>query len=163
MSEMKVIEFYQECKPCEGTGLYSGMGEGKDCGVVCHNCKGTGRYKFKHSYNEFTGRKPKDVKHVYETNPGISVGEGNGHLFRDFGGMPYEEWQKTGQFPPKSENRMYTCPSWWYQSANYDLKPDWKECGYGAFSNCEHFCNKHKCWDRFDAEQEIEKKEELVE
>lgn len=50
--------------------------------------------------------------------------------------------------------RKFTCPAWWYQSVDYEKKPDWEECiGMGSFSNCKHFKNKDFCWERFDKEQ----------
>jgi hypothetical protein len=49
--------------------------------------------------------------------------------------------------------RKYTCPAWWYQSADYKKKPNWKEClACGSFSSCKHFSIKQNCWDRFDKE-----------
>jgi hypothetical protein len=67
--------------------------------------------------------------------------------------MPFKEWEAGLPFPPKSENRAYTCPAWWYQSENYKLKPEWETCpGIGLFSSCKHFCTKEKCWERWDKE-----------
>jgi hypothetical protein len=49
--------------------------------------------------------------------------------------------------------RNYTCPAWWYQSADYTKKPEWEECiACGSFSECKNFSNKEKCWEKFDAE-----------
>jgi len=152
---MKKIEFDEKCPSCSGTGLYIGMGERDGAAVVCYTCDGTGKYHFIHEYDEFENRinNPK-AKRVYETNPGICVGEGNNCKLEDFGGMPYSDWIKNKKFPNKSEMRKYTCPAWWYQSANYKLKPDWKEClACGSFSSCKHFGNKEKCWERFDSER----------
>jgi len=148
------IEIDIECPYCKGTGLYSGMGEDKDCAVVCHYCRGTGCYHYKYSYNIFKGRKDKKgIKWVYETNPGIRVGEGDGYRFDDFGGMSYRDWKASGKFPEKSENRKFVCPAWWYQSVDDDKKPDWNECIVcGTFSSCKHFKNKHLCWERWDTE-----------
>jgi len=52
-----------------------------------------------------------------------------------------------------SENRLFTCPAWWYQSADYEKKPRWKECLVcGSFSSCNSFVEKEKCWKRWDVE-----------
>lgn len=83
------IKREQECSYCEGTGLYSGMGEGKYFAVQCYYCKGTGKFIFEHTYNLFKGRKkaPSGVKRVLQCNPGIYVGAGSGYTLEDFGGV----------------------------------------------------------------------------
>lgn len=149
----KIFEVKEKCPSCKGTGIYVGMAEKNGAGVVCHTCKGTGCHKFIHTYEDFVFREQrKGIKHVYETNPGIGVGNAHGFKFEDFGGMPYEDWLAGKSFPDGSEMRKFTCPAWWYQSANYDLKPTWKECGWGSFSACKYFETKEKCWERFDKE-----------
>jgi len=148
-----IIEFDEQCKPCKGTGLYVGMAEYDGAAVVCHTCKGTGLHHVKIEYNDFTGRKERlNIKRVFETNPGIGVGEGKQRFsLSDFGGMPYKEWLQGLPFPKKSEMRKFTCPAWWYQSADYDLKPNWDKCGWGgSFSGCKHFHEKDKCWEQWD-------------
>jgi hypothetical protein len=151
------IEFDEKCKACEGTGLFQGMGEMGGRGgaaVVCHDCKGTGCYHYEYEYEDFTEREKKaGVKHVVEVNPGIGVGEGNGYKFSDFGGMSYEDWLAGKPFVAGMEMRKFTCPAGWYQKADYEKKPNWKECiGWGSFSGCDSFCNKEKCWERWDKE-----------
>ena len=152
----KVFKVKEKCQQCNGTGIYAGMAERDGCGVVCHHCKGTGCHEFEHTYEDFEKRETrKDLKHVLEANPGIMVGTGNGHKFSDFGGMSYEDWLSGCQFKRGMEMRKYTCPAWWYQSTNYDLKPNWDECGWGgSFSACKQFEQKQKCWEKFDLEQE---------
>ena len=151
-----VIEFKQQCKTCKGTGLYSGMGEGDGCAVVCHVCGGEGGHHVKIEYDDFEGRKIRPgIKHVYEINPGIKVGKSDKYEFSDFGGMPYEDWLAGKPFVPGMENRLCTCPAWWYQGVNSEKNPDWKECRDmlgRPFSSCPHFKNKAACWARWDEE-----------
>ncbi|MCK5639905.1 MAG: hypothetical protein KAJ19_03880 [Gammaproteobacteria bacterium] len=162
MAEQK-IEYDCECDVCQGTGLYVGMGERAGAAVVCSSCKGTGHRHIVIKYCDFEGRQPReDVRRVYATNPGIAIGEGNGHKLEDFGGMPLADWENGEPFPNKSENRAFTCPAWWYQSADYSKKPDWRDgdiqcAGLGSFSRCPHFHEKTKCWAKWDAEQSSNK------
>ena len=152
----KIIEFDEQCQSCNGTGLYSGMCEGKGAAVVCSTCNGTGCEHFKHTYEEFKGRKPRSgIKRVYEVNPGIGIGEGNGHTLEQFGGMSYTDWSVGKPFPAGSENREFTCPAWWYQIADYKCKPNWSECWGNTgsrFSKCPYFNKKSRCWERWDRE-----------
>ena len=144
------------CESCKASGLYIGMGERDGAAIVCHRCKGTGAATLE--YDDFQGRTARlKVRRVYQTNPGICIGEGNGHRLEQFGGIPYEEWARGGEFPRRgSENREFTCPAWWYQSADYDRMPKWKECEGSLgrpFSACPSFGDKAGCWRRFDKEQ----------
>ncbi len=149
------FETEAKCEDCKGTGLYVGLAERDGMAVVCHTCKGTGCRKIIVNYEDFEGRKErKGIKRVIETNVGIITGEKDDLKLDHFGGMPYEDWKNGKIFPPKSEMRNFVCPAWWYQSANYDLKPNWEECiGWGTFSGCKCFLTKEKCWTKFDAEQ----------
>jgi len=128
--------------------------------VVCHTCKGTGCERIVVDYEPFAGRlAPEGVFRVFEANPGIVIGRGPHGIYKlvDFGGQPVIDWLNGTPFPPKSENRAFTCPAWWYQSADYNKKPKWDECiGCGSFTNCAHFDSKEKCWERFDAEQLVQ-------
>lgn len=160
----KTVEFDQKCQSCNGTGLYVGLGERDGAAVVCAQCEGTGCFHFRHEYETFQKRIVReDVEHVVEVNPGICIGKAEGkYSLGDFGGMTYNEWRAGKDFCAGSENRLFTCPSWWYQSADYDKKPDWCECNFGgSFANCERFCQKAKCWERFDIEQQMEPVEPL--
>lgn len=156
MKMKHTIEFDEKCKPCKGTGLYVGLAENDGAAVVCYICKGTACHHVKYEYDDFEGKeiRPK-VTRVFEINCGIGIGEGEnkGVTFKleDFGGMDYTDWLEDKPFPPKSEMRKFTCPCWWYQSVD-GKKPSWKECGYGYFSDCEHFSTKEKCWERWDEE-----------
>jgi hypothetical protein len=150
----KKIEFDQECSTCNGTGLYVGMGERDGVAVVCHYCGGTGKYHYIHEYNEFKGRKVReDIDRVIEVNAGICVGKDKNGNSEWAGGMPYINWLNGDKFVRGMEMRGHTCPAWYYQSADYKRMPKWNECiGIGSFSGCKHFCNKDKCWTRFDEE-----------
>lgn len=147
-----IVEWVQQCKSCEGTGLYVGMAERDGGAVVCHSCKGTGRQHMRVEYEEFKGRrKHPTATHVYYVNPGVVADCGRVVP----GGVPYRGWEED----PESvkavgrEMRAHTCPAWWYQSADYDRKPDFEWCRpCGMFSRCEHFQNKAECWERWDKE-----------
>ena len=149
----KVIEFDEKCQNCGGTGLYVGMAERDGAAIMCHTCQGTGCHKFHHEYEEFNKRVEKrGVVRVYQTNPGIMLG---GKRLEDFGGMPVKEWESGLPFLPGMENRKYTCPAWWYQSADYKLQPDWHECNSAlgkSFSKCNSFPTKAECWKKWDLE-----------
>ena len=154
----KVFEVKEKCRACNGTGLYYGMGEGGGIAVVCHDCKGTGEFHFRHEYEDFAGRiKREDIIQVAQTNPGYKLGAVNGSIAW-VGGMPYEEWLNNKPFAEGMEMREITCPCWWYQCTDYDRKPDWNEClsSLGrSFSGCKHFETKEKCWERWDKENGI--------
>jgi len=153
----KVFEVEEYCANCEGTGIFVGFAEKDGAGVVCHSCDGTGCIHYVHEYEEFVQRKDvsRKIKRVYQVNPGVGIEENDECSLEDFGGMPIKEWEAGLPFPPKSENRKFTCPSWWYLSANYDLKPTWDACHHSwgrSFSECPFFKTKEKCWERFDKE-----------
>lgn len=153
---MPKIEIEHECEACKGTGLYQGFAEHDGAAVVCNGCRGTGKAIFKMDYKEFTGRKKRHgVKRVFQANVGIGVGKAGGkYKLEDFGGISFKDWEKGKSFGPGTEMRAFVCPAWWYQTVDYDKKPDWKECrACGSFSNCSHFEKKAECWKRFDEEQ----------
>jgi hypothetical protein len=131
------------------------MGERDGAAVVCHDCKGAGKRHMHIVYEDFEQLERRDdVKRVYQTNPGICIGSGGQYELSDFGGIPYEDWLDGGSFGAGTENRQFTCPSWWYQSADYKRMPKWGECDESlgrTFSRCPHFSTKAKCWARFDS------------
>lgn len=143
----KEFKVKQICKSCSGTGIYTGLAERDGSGVICHTCKGTGCHEFIHKYEEFKSKKIiENIKHVVEVNPGICIGNKGEYKFNDFGGISYTAWLNGKSFPKGSEMRKFTCPAWWYQSANYKLKPNWDECiGVGSFAQCPNFINKINC------------------
>ena len=154
----RIIEYDCKCASCKGTGLYVGMAERNGAAVVCHTCDGAGR---RHVVIEYEDPEPLErkaaVSRVFETNPGIVIGNGKEGEYQlsDFGGMPYDDWFNGKAFPAKSENRRFTCPRWWYQSADYKKAPEWDECycSLGStFSSCTYFKTKERCWARWDAE-----------
>jgi hypothetical protein len=153
VSEKVELDAIVECTSCEGTGLYVGMAERDGAAVECHTCKGTGGEHVEHSYTRFTKRKArKGVTHVYRVNPGICAAPGAVP-----GGVSLRVWQEDPKAAakPGAEMRQHTCPAWWYQSADYEKKPEWKECWDNlgrSFSQCKHFAVKAKCWDRWDDE-----------
>jgi hypothetical protein len=111
------------------------------------------------TYKDFTGRKLRtDVSRVVRVNPGIILGVGatkRGEILtrESFGGLNYEDWFNGKPFVPGTEDRAHTCPAWFYQSADYDKRPKWDECGVcGTFSDCKEFKNKAACWARWDKE-----------
>ena len=152
----RVIEYKCRCEVCHGTGIYVGMAERDGSGIVCHSCKGSGYQEKTITYHDFDGRiRRGDVLRVFQSNPGIAVGKSKerGLTLRAFGGMPYKDWNSGKPFPLGSEMREFTCPAWWYQGVDYEMKPDWDEClGCGAFSSCDNFSTKSECWKRWDSE-----------
>jgi len=127
------------------------MAERDGFAVQCKACKGAGESTLHVDYDDFDGRLPRQgVFRVLECNPGICAGGTS-----NFGGMPYADWASGLPFPPGSEMREFTCPAWWYQSANYAKRPDWDECKENmgwSFSKCRCFNNKAACWARWDKE-----------
>jgi len=155
---MHVIVYDQKCKACNGTGLYIGLAERDGAAIVCHVCGGTGKHHVKIEYEDFIARLPhRKAEHVFQCNPGICIGRGTLEEYKlsDFGGMSYQDWLNGKAFERGMENRLFTCPAWWYQSADYELKPKWDECcGCCRFAGCKHFKKKDECWKRFDKERE---------
>lgn len=145
-----IIEWVQKCKDCKGTGIFVGMAEQHSgYGIVCYSCKGTGKQHKKIEYEEFEEKEISHVSKVLQTNPGIYLGNG----IDDFGGLLYNDWRNGEEFPMGSEMRKFTCPTWWFQYADYTKEPGWDECMIdGKFSNCKHFPNKDQCWKRWDEE-----------
>jgi len=138
-----------KCKSCDGTGIRSGLVKNKKVGIVCSDCKGTGWREIVEEWEDFEGKvKRKDVERVVEANLGILMDEDP-----ECGGMLYNDWLEKGSFPPKSENRKYSCPCWWYQAVDSKLKPNWEECPYGIrFDKCSNFKKKYICWRKWDRE-----------
>jgi hypothetical protein len=152
MPDLKEGEFLRRC-PRE-VALWH---EVKPVGFGCEVHRGgSGYIFFKMEYQEFHARKLRDdVTWILQMNPGIVVGKGKHgeYVFSDFGGMPYQDWLKGRPFEIGMENRMFTCPAWWYQNADYNKKPNWDECDGtlgSSFSSCPSFVSKEKCWKKWD-------------
>jgi hypothetical protein len=143
-------EIDAQCSACGGTGLYSGMAESKDLAVVCSRCEGSGKMLV--TYTPFTSRKKRrGIKRVIATSTGYKL---NAELVGQYG-LSYKDWENGKLFTRGTEVRNFSCPGSWYQSADYDRKPNWDECaspGY-SWSECKHYGTKEKCWERWDREQ----------
>lgn len=150
----KTIKIKHACCACEGTGLYVGYAERDGAAVVCARCKGQGWQES--IFQEFTERKKRrGIRRVFETNPGIGIGERDGITLSDFGGMPFKDWMAGKLFVPGMENRAYTCPRWWTQCTGGPM-PEWDECYSSlgkSFSSCICFNDKAACWRRWDEER----------
>jgi hypothetical protein len=155
---MKKVEMVVECPSCEGTGLYSGVGESKNVAIICHRCDGTGAFNYSYSYNEFTKRKIKDgIERVYlkGTRYKLSLGkvnfDGVGEIDMDKEGVSYSEFLD-GKKP--EHIRKLECPLLADQSACHKIKGFVEECdeygvGWGdSITNCKNQHNKHECWGR---------------
>jgi hypothetical protein len=159
MSE-KTIDLKIECPSCKGTGLYSGMGEGKGVAVICNNCKGTGKFNYKYTYKPFTGRKErKDVKRVYLSGLGYRIGLGKinfsngiGEIDMDKEGVSYDEFIN-GKMP--EHIKKLGCPMNADQGACHAKKGFVNTCNElglslgGLITNCKNQPNRLECWKRF--------------
>ena len=155
MSEItwsRSVAWTQECKSCQGTGLYVGLGERDGAAVVCKTCQGTGEQTMRFEYRAFEGRRlRKDVTQVYATGSGIVLSPQVTP-----GGVPYEQWQQHPESVDArgTELREQTCPAWWHQNHQRELQPDWDECKpVLSFPKCPLFPDKAGCWEQFDREQ----------
>ena len=150
---IKYIRHKEECSSCNGTGVYIGMAERDGAAIVCSNCNGSGCYSYFHIYTPFVERQTiKNIKRVYEANPGFVIGEGDKFKLKDFGGISYSDWKNGKDFTKGSEMRSCVCPLWWQQSTsnnNQKLK-QCKDSGLGRFDSCPHFKNKDDCWKQWD-------------
>ena len=149
----KEIKIKHRCATCSGTGLYVGILERDGAAVVCNKCKGLGWQE--EIFVEFAGREErKGVCRVFQASSGIVIGDGEGIKLSDFGGMPLSDWLAGKQFERGMENRTYTCPQQWAQSAVV-TGPNFEECKPGHyFSQCRLYANKSECWGRWDRENE---------
>lgn len=138
------------CEACKGSGLYVGFGAMDGAAVQCHTCKGSGITQITYTLPLPSRPDKVGVDRVFLANPGIGITNAV------TGGIPYSDWRKGKPFTPGSEMRNETCPAWWYQSADYNKKPDWKKCFDGgiAYPACPHFKDKAACWAQWDKENQ---------
>jgi hypothetical protein len=158
--EMKKIEMDIQCQACNGTGVYSGIGECHDVVVICWKCKGTGKYHYVFPYEEFTGRKDRSgIKRVYLSGYGYKIGTGIinfakiGEIDMDKEGVSYDEF-KNGKMP--EHIKTLACPMLADQGACHDIKGFVDGCNklhggwIGYIPDCKYRKNVDECWKRFD-------------
>ena len=146
------------CKACGGTGLYVGMAERDGAAVICWQCNGTGAYEYEEHYEVFTERKKRyDVRRVFAHGGGyVHTAEDAGDLKFSEAGAEYGEWLE-GKRPAPMKS-LY-CP---YQWTNQDMQSRdhthyamyQTRCSVlwgGMIKDCEHFSDKAKCWELFEA------------
>ena len=135
------------CNPCQGTGLYDGMGERDGLMIVCNSCKGNGYTKINISYTRFTGLINREgVERVISNNPGVVMAPSITK-----GGVSYAVFLKEPNSPHRfgREVREWYCPAWWYRKRFFD------ECDQvtSMYKDCPSFSQKQDCWSGFDAMQ----------
>ena len=147
-----------ECKSCQGTGVYQGVGECDGAFVVCTTCQGTGMIEY--HYTPFTGLNlnPK-CKRVYNTSCGYAISDED--VIRDDGvilpfsmaGCTYDDWLNG---VPPLPIKFLGCPLLTDQGGCHAIDGFVAECnrlngGYiGVIPTCKNKKNSAECWDRFD-------------
>lgn len=157
---MPKIEMFIECSACGGSGVYSGIGEGEGVAIICHQCKGTGKYFYIYHYTEFTGRKIKeDIERVYKTGSRFKLGLGKvdfkdvGIIDMDKEGVSYKEFL-SGYLP--EHIKELECPMMADQGVCHDKEGFVEECNrlHGGWISyipkCKNAANKLECWKRFE-------------
>lgn len=172
------------CGACKGTGIYKGVAERDDLGVICSYCNGKGYYTLELNQNMQLVQDEK-TGIVYRVNEGIIDGHvalfdklqkrddvnyvmyGTGRFFSpeylfehgasEINVIRYSEFLE-GKLPLPM--MQYTCPrqlSQRYGNAEFN-----NDCGWGSFSDCEKF-GTQECWKKFygDAETIAEKQNVL--
>jgi len=151
---MAKIEMDITCQSCKGTGLYSGMGESKNCAVVCWKCKGTGKYRYVFEYEPFVERVLRnDIERVFARTCGIKHGaedyqQKNGDLIEfSKGGASYEDWLNgTEPLPMKA---LY-CPKIW-TSQKWNSEKCEKHCHAGMLIHrCPMHSEMDECWKEYE-------------
>lgn len=153
MSAENWITVETQCGSCNGTGLYSGMGERGGLAVVCRTCKGSAKSEV--TYQPFTGRKPprQGVTHVISSNPGVFL---NAEIAAS-SAMTVHEWLSGKQFTDKqTQFRSFQCPHQYTQNtvgANIEGYVPALHCAknyVNTFTLCPEYERKHLCWAEFD-------------
>ena len=159
------MELDIECRACGATGLYKGMAERGACAVVCCDCKGTGKKTI--HVKEFKGRKKRDdIKRVFGGSYGYAhtdkdtVAEEGGTLHFSRFGCTYEDWLKGAK--PKPMEELY-CP-YIYDNQGIGNEP-FLECADEhmwscSITDCTHYKDKHKCWERWNRGEAYKHKKE---
>ena len=150
-----VIEY--ECPSCKGRGLYQGSSERDGAAVICYKCNGTGKRTFK--AKSFVGRKIADgVTRVFDSS-GYCVSakdrvtEDGVKLTFSQWGCTYEEWL-AGARPVPLKGLM--CP-YMHDNRGIGNEPLGGKCAegnlrpFGRISDCQHYANKAKCWEEYEA------------
>ncbi len=175
------------CESCEGTGIYKGVAEHDDLGVICHYCNGTGNYVLNVEdnmqlvrdnnngvvYVVIDGIISHQVELFKELNRRTDVNYvmyGTGRFFSptylfehgasEINVIRYEEFLN-GVLPlPIKE---YVCPR--------QLSQDYGDCSFdndcfshcsGSFAKCDKY-GKLECWNKFyDGAQTIDEKQAVM-
>lgn len=162
---MKKIEMDIQCQSCKGTGVYVGMAERDGAAVVCHTCKGNGKYKYKFEYEEFDGlKKREDVTRVFKQSYGFVIAprkldfKNIGEIDMTKEGVSYDDFTK-GAMPSHIKN--LACPMLADQSACHSIKGFTDDCDKldggcllgRMLTSCKNQQNKLDCWKRFEQAQ----------
>lgn len=180
------------CGSCKGTGIYKGMTEKDDLGVICYNCNGTGNYILNiednmqlvrdnqngvvyvvedgvitHSTELFEELKRReDVNYVmYATSRVFSPTWLFEHGASEINVIRYEEFLN-GMLPLPM--REYTCPGYMIQNyGNNKYNTEYNCYDHGAygshpFSDCSLY-GTMECWDKFYGDAKtIEEKQNVL-
>ena len=143
-----------QCKSCKGTGIFKGMAERGNAGVICHTCNGKGSVEFE--YEDFVRLIIRDdIARVYEghgfciTDNDIYTEEGNLIRFSE-GGCTYGEW--LSGIKPKPIKDLY-CP-YIYDNRGIGDEP-LPRCReglkkFGSITNCIFYDDKETCWEMLE-------------
>lgn len=155
----KKIEMDIMCPACDGTGVYSGMGEAINVAVICYKCEGTGKFHYVYEYEDFIERKiRKGIDRVYLKGYGYKIGTGKinfdkiGEIDMDEEGISYAEFLN-GKMP--THIKKLACPMLADQGACHNIKGFVDKCeklNGGWFSHipsCKNRRNSDECWERF--------------
>ena len=160
---MKRIEMDIQCPYCNGTGIYSGIGESNNVAVICNQCNGTGKYHYIYCYEEFTERKfSSGIERVYLKGYGYRIGTGKinfkdiGEIDMDKEGISYQEFL-SGKMP--THIKKLACPMLADQAACHSIKGFTHICdelNHGWLNyipKCKNKHNSEECWKRFEEGQ----------
>ena len=171
------------CMECEGTGIYKGICEKDDLGVICDSCNGRGYYilesseKTKLVQDEETGivykvsngiiseyvtlfnelKKRDDVNYVmYGTGRLFSPKYLFKHGASEINVIRYSEFLE-GKMPLPMVK--YSCPRQISQNYGHEIFDN--DCKIGYFSDCNKFGTK-ECWEKFYGEAKTTEEKQNV-